>query len=89
VASEIFTRVMNGFIADDVILEYQILRVTIFPGAGGLLAEIAFNVRTADPAWLVDGGTPAGDDWINDKCYRFDFVTTGTEHQLKNRRLCN
>jgi len=89
VASEIFTRVMNGFIADDEILEYQILRVTIFPGDGGLLSEIIFNVRTTDLAWLTDGGTQAGEDWINDKCYRFDFVTTETEFQLKNRRTCN
>ena len=89
IAGEIFTRVMNGFVADDLILDYQIVRVSIFPGSGGLLAEISFNVRTTDPAWLADGGTPAADDWINDKCSRFDFVTTETEHQLKNRRLCN
>ena len=89
VASEIFTRAMNGFLADDRILDYQIVGVTIFPGGGGLLAEITYNVRTADPAWLADGGTPTADDWINDKCNRFDFVTTEAEYQLKNRRLCN
>jgi len=89
VASEIFTRAMNGFLADDRILDYQIVGVTIFPGGGGLLAEITYNVKTADPAWFAQGDTPAADDWINDKCNRFDFVTTEAEYQLKNRRLCN
>jgi len=89
VASEIFTRVMNSFIADDNILEYQVLRVTIFPGNGGLLAEFTYNVRTTNPAWLEDGGAQAVENWINDKCNRFDFVTTETEFQLKNRRTCN
>lgn len=89
VVSEIFTRAMNGFLADDRVLDYQVVRVTVFPGSGGLLAEITYNVRTIDPAWLADGGTPAADDWINDKCSRFDLVTTETEYQLKNRRLCN
>ena len=89
VASEIFSRAMNGFLADDRILDYQIVRVTIFPGSGGLLAEITFNVRTTDPAWFAQGDTPAADDWINNKCSRFDFVTTEAEYQLKNRRLCN
>jgi len=89
VANEIFTRAMSGFVADDNILEYQILRVTIFPGSGGLLVEITYNVRATDSSWLVDGGTQAADDWINDKCNRFDFFTTETEYQLKNRRTCN
>jgi hypothetical protein len=90
VADAIFTRTMDSFKASGGIQDYQILRLTIFSaGNGGLIAEITFNVRTTDPAWFAEGGTPAADDWIMDKCYRFDFVTTETEYQLKNRRMCN
>lgn len=89
VASAIFTKTMDSFKTGGAIQDYQILRATIFPGDGGLIAEITFNVRTADPAWFAEGDTPAADDWINNKCSRFDFVSTETEYQLRNRRLCN
>lgn len=89
VAEAIFTKTMDSFKAAGGIQDYQILRVTILPGAGGLLAEITFHVRTTDPAWSAEGGAPAADDWITDQCSRFDFVTTETEYQLKNKRLCN
>jgi hypothetical protein len=89
VADAIFIKTMDSLIATGSIIEYQATSVTIFPGNGGLLSEIIFNVRTTDPAWLQNDGTPAADNWINDKCYRFDFVTTETEYQLKNKRLCN
>lgn len=90
VASAIFNKAMDTFIANGGLLEYQVTRVTIFPADGGsLYAEITYDVRTADPSWLADGGTQADDNWINDKCNRFDFVTTETEFQLKNRRTCN
>jgi hypothetical protein len=89
VASAIFSKTMDGFIPSGIVTEYQVTHVTIFPGSGGLLAEIYFNVRSANAMWLEDGGTQAADNWINDKCNRFDFVTTDTEFQLKNRRTCN
>lgn len=90
VANAIFTRVMDALVANGDILEYQVTRVTIFPaGDGSLYAEIIFNVRTTDPSWLTDGGTQSADDWIQDKCSRFDFVTTETEFQLRNKRTCN
>jgi len=89
VASAIFTKTMDSLVASGSIQEYQIVRVTIFPGIGGLLSEVTYNVRTTDSAWLEDSGTQAADNWINDKCNRFDFVTTETEYQLKNRRTCN
>jgi hypothetical protein len=88
VANAIFKKTMDGFVAEGRIQEYQVTSVTIFPGSNGLLSEIIFNVRTIDPAWIAEGGTSANDDWLNGKCYRFDFVTTETEYQLKNRRLC-
>jgi len=75
-------------LADGKIQEYQVTSVTIFPGGNGLLSEIIFNVKTTDPTWTEDGGTPADDNWINGKCYRFDFLTTDIEYQLKNKRLC-
>ena len=80
---------MDGYIEEGKIQEYHVTSVTIFPGANGLIAEIIYNVRTGDPAWLADGGTPTPDDWINGNCSRFDFFTTETEYQLKNRRLCS
>ena len=90
IASAIFNKAMDAFITDGSLLEYQVTRVTIFPaGDGSLYAEITFNVRTADPSWLADGGTQSADDWIQNKCSRFDFVTTETEFQLKNQRTCN
>jgi hypothetical protein len=90
VASAIFIKAMDAFIANGGILEYHVTRVTIFPaGDGSLYAEITYNVRTANTSWLADGGTQTDDNWINDKCNRFDFVTTETVFQLKNRRTCN
>ena len=86
----IFTKIMDGYIASDNIIDYQIITSEVFPSSDGtLIAEIHYNVRTADTSWLVDGGTLADDHWINDKCSRFDFVNTETEFQLKNRRTCN
>lgn len=88
VANAIFTKTMDGFITDGHIQEYQVTSVTIFPGSNGLLSEIIFNVKTTDPGWVAEGGTPTAENWINNMCYRFDFFTTDTEYQLKNRRLC-
>ena len=88
VANAIFKKTMDGFVADGPIQEYQVASVKVFPGSNGLLAEIIFNVRTTDPGWIAQGGTAADDDWLNGQCLRFDFFTTDTEYQLKNRRLC-
>jgi hypothetical protein len=88
VANAIFKKTFDGLVADGNIQEYQVTSITVFPGNGGLLSEIIFNIRTADPAWLDGGGTEGPDGWIVTNCYRFDLVTTETEHQLKNKRLC-
>ena len=88
VVNAIFKKTFDGFVAGGGIQEYQVTSITVFPGSGGLLAEVIYNVRTADPAWLADGGTPSADGWINGSCSRVDFVTTETEYQLKNKRLC-
>ena len=86
----IFNKVMDGFIASGNIIEYQLLTSEVFPSSDGtLIAEINYNVRTTDSSWLVDGGEQADDNWIDNKCNRFDFVNTETEFQLKNRRTCN
>lgn len=86
----IFVKVMDGFIVNGNIIEYQIITSEVFPsGEGTLITQIYYNVRTTDPSWLVDGGTQTEDNWITDKCNRFDFVNTETEFQLKNRRTCN
>jgi hypothetical protein len=89
VANAIFTKTMDGFVVARRIQEYQVTNVKIFPGSNGLLAEIIFNVRTTDPAWIAEGGTPEEHNWLNGMCYRFDFFTTETDYQLKNRRLCS
>ena len=88
VANAIFTKTMDGFVANCSVQEYQVTRVSVFPGSGGLLSEIIYNVKSSDPAWLSDGGTQGTDGWINGNCSRFDFFTTETEFQLKNKRLC-
>ena len=86
----IFIKAMDGFIASGNVIEYQIISSEVFPSSDGtLIAEIYYNVRTTDPAWLADGGTQAADNWVQNKCNRFDFVNTETEFQLKNRRMCN
>jgi len=90
VANAIFSKVMDGFAANGNIVEYTVKRVTVFPtDDGSLYAEITYNVRTTDSSWLVDGGIQTESDWIQNKCNRFDIVTTETEFQLKNRRTCN
>lgn len=85
----VFIKAMDGFIANGNIIEYQIITSEVFPSESGLIAEIYYNVRTTNSSWLVDGGTQADDNWINNKCNRFDFVNTEAEFQLKNRRTCN
>ena len=85
----VFIKVMDGFISNGNIIEYQIITSEVFPSESGLIAEIYYDVRTTDPSWLVDGGTQADDNWIQNKCNRFDFINTETEFQLKNRRTCN
>jgi len=89
VASAIFNKTMDGFVAGGSVQEYQIVSVTVFPGSGGLLAEIIYSVKTSDTAWLVDGGAQLADGWIANNCSRFDLFTTETEYQLKNKRLCS
>jgi hypothetical protein len=88
VVNAIFVRVMDGFKAGGVIQEYQVTSVTVFPGGDGLITEVIYNVQTTDPDWLADGGTQSADGWIQGNCSRFDFFTTETEYQLRNRRLC-
>jgi len=86
----VFAKAMDGFVVNGNIIEYQIIGSEVFPTEDGtLIAEIYYNVHTTDSSWLVDGGTQADDNWITDKCNRFDFVNTETEFQLKNRRTCN
>ena len=89
VANAIFNKTMDSFVAHGRIQEYQVTRVSLFPGSNGLISEIIFNVRTTDPGWIAEGGTPAPQDWLIGQCLRFDFFTTETEYQLKNRRLCS
>lgn len=89
VASAIFNKTLDKFVADGSVQEYQIISVTVFPGNDGLLAEIIYSVKTADPTWLADGGIQLADGWISNNCSRFDLFTTETEYQLKNKRLCS
>lgn len=89
VASAIFNKALDGFVANGSVQEYQIISVSVFPGGDGLLAEIIYSVRTTDPVWLADGGIQLADGWIANSCSRFDFFTTDTEYQLKNKRLCS
>jgi hypothetical protein len=88
VAGAIFNKTMDGFVANGSVSEYQVTSLIILPGDEGLLAEIKYNVKSSDAAWLADGGTQATDGWINGDCSRFDFFITDTEFQLKNKRLC-
>ncbi len=88
VVNAIFKKTMDGFVADGSVQEYQVTSVSVFPGNGGLITEVIFNVKTNDSSWLEYSGTQATDGWINGDCSRFDFFTTDTEYQLKNRRLC-
>jgi hypothetical protein len=89
VAIAIFNKTLDGFVANGSVQEYQIVSVTVFPGGDGLLAEVIYSVKTTDPIWLADGGIQLADGWISNGCSRFDFFTTETEYQLKNRRLCS
>jgi len=89
VASAIFNKTMDTFVADGSVQEYQIISISVFPGGDGLLAEIIYSVRSSDPIWLADGGIQLADGWIANGCSRFDFFTTETEYQLKNKRLCS
>jgi hypothetical protein len=89
VVSAIFNKTLDGFVANGSVQEYQIISVTVFPGGDGLLAEVIYSVKSADPIWLADGGIQLADGWISNGCSRFDFFTTDTEYQLKNKRLCS
>lgn len=86
----VFIAAMDEFISSRNILEYRIIDSEAFPDSEGkLIVQIYYSVRTTDLSWLVDGGTQVENNWITDKCNRFDFVNTETEFQLKNRRTCN
>ena len=89
VANAIFKKTLDGFVTNGAVQEYQVTNISVFPGNNGLLTEIIYNVKTTDASWLSDGGAQATDGWINGNCSRFDFFTTDTEYQLKNRRLCS
>ena len=89
VVSAIFNKTLDGFVTDGSVQEYQIISVTVFPGNGGLLAEIIYSVKTTDTTWLSDGGVQLADGWISNNCSRFDLFMTDTEYQLKNKRLCS
>ena len=89
VVSAIFNKTLDQFVADGSVQEYQIISLTVFPGGDGLIAEIIYSVKSADPVWLADGGIQLADGWIANGCSRFDLFTTETEYQLKNRRLCS
>jgi len=89
VVSAIFNKTLDGFVANGSVQEYQVISVTVFPGSDGLLAEVIYSVKSTDPIWLADGGIQLADGWISNGCSRFDFFTTETEYQLKNKRLCS
>ena len=88
VANVIFKKTLDGFVANRSVNEYQVTGITILPGDEGLLAEIVYNVKSSDTAWLADGGTQSPAGLIVGNCSRFDFAITETEFQLKNRRPC-
>jgi len=89
VAQAIFEGVLQGYVASGVIQEYRVDRIAVFPsGNGTLIAEIMYSLRTDSDPWPDDFGTLGADSWITGKCSRFDLIATGTEHQLKNKRLC-
>ncbi|MEP7135067.1 MAG: hypothetical protein ABI904_09050 [Chloroflexota bacterium] len=89
VANAIFKKTLDGFVVDGSVQEYQVISLSVFPGNEDLITEIIYSVKTSDPAWLSDGGLQLADGWISNNCSRFDFFTTDTEYQLKNRRLCS
>ena len=87
VVTAIFKKSLDEFVAGGSVQEYQIVSVTVFPS--GSVTEVIYSIKTSDPAWLADGGLQVADGWISNNCSRFDFFTTETEYQLKNRRLCS
>lgn len=90
VAQAIFEKTLGAYVASDAIQEYRVDHVSIFPsGDGGLIAEIMYSIRAENDPWAEDFGILGADGWITGKCSRFDFVSTETEHQLKNKRLCS
>ena len=75
----VFRKAMDGFISNRNIIEYRITASEAFPSSDGtIIVQIYYNVRTTDPSWLTDGGTQSDNNWITDKCNRFDFVNTET-----------
>lgn len=90
VAKAIFDQTLQAYITAGIIQEYRADSIAVFPsGEGGLIAEIMYSIRTGSDPWPDDFGTAGVDGWITGKCSRFDLVTTDTEHQLKNKRLCS
>ena len=86
--NDIFKKTMDGLAANGSIAGYAITKIVVLPGEDNLLAEVTYNVKSDDPAWLADGGIQSTDGWINDNCSRFDLLITETELQLANRRPC-
>jgi len=90
VAQAIFEQTLDGNVANGTMQEYRVDSISVFPtGSGGLIAEIMYSLHADNDPWPDDFGTLGADGWITGKCSRFDLVTTETEHQLKNKRLCS
>jgi hypothetical protein len=90
VAKAIFDQTLRGYISAGAIQEFRVDSIAVFPsGDGGLIAEIMYSLHTDNDPWPDDFGAPGADGWITGKCSRFDLVSTETEHQLKNKRLCS
>ncbi len=90
VAQAIFDHTLDGYVSHGTMQEYRVDSISVFPsGSGGLIAEIMYSLRADNDPWPDDFGTLGPDGWITGKCSRFDLVATDTEHQLKNKRLCN
>ena len=90
VAKAIFDQTLQGYVDSSTIQEFRVDSVAVFPsGDGGLIAEIMYSLHTENDPWPDDFGSAASDGWITGKCSRFNLVTTETEHQLNNKRLCS
>ena len=53
VASAIFNKTLDVFVANGSVQEYQIISVSVFPGGDGLLAEVIYSVKHLTPSGLL------------------------------------
>ncbi len=90
IVGQIFEIEMQKRVDSREIEAFQVESLGLYPRADGTLyAEVFYSVKTDNPFWPEDFGTPAEGGWTTGKCTRFDFESTPESFFLTNKKVCS